>query len=211
MKKISFIPLLILLISACSNGPVRVACIGDSITEGSGLEWESRHAYPVRLDSILGNRYTVLNCGRGSATMLKDGNYPYWGRDEFSNVFVFLPDIITIKLGTNDTKPFNWNAARYERDYQAMIDTLMTLPGPPEIFCCLPVPVFEDRWGINDSTMMAGVIPIIRRVAAANNLPVIDLNAPLLPYAADFPDHIHPNEAGSLKIAKLIADEIRKN
>ncbi len=205
MKRPILFLFLTFLLWSCDREPVRIACIGDSITEGNGLNWESRHSYPILLDSLLGNGHTVLNCGRGSTTMLKVSNFPYWNQKDISNVFTWKPDIVTIKLGTNDTKPVNWNAARFEKDYQAMIDTLRTLPGPPAIFCCLPVPVFVDRWGINDSTMNAGVLPIIKRVAAANGLPVIDLNTPMRPYAADFPDGVHPNEAGALKIAKLIA------
>ncbi len=208
MKGLSVIILFLIFLSSCNEQPVRIACIGDSITEGNGLRWESRHSYPVFLNGLLGDDYEVLNCGRGSTTMLKVSNFPYWNQKDLNNVFRWKPDIVTIKLGSNDTKPINWNAQRYERDYQAMIDTLLTLPDPPAIYCCLPVPVYVDRWGINDSTMQSGVIPIIRRVAAANGLPVIDLNTPMLPYAADFPDGVHPNEEGALKIAKLIARAI---
>jgi alpha-L-fucosidase 2 len=208
LRHVVFFLVFTALAASCSKSPVRVACIGDSITEGTGLDLECRDSYPVMLDSLLGDRYTVLNCGRSTTTMLKVSNLPYWNMKEIHNLFVFQPAIITIKLGTNDTKPFNWNAARFERDYQALIDTLATLPGPPRIFLCLPVPVYQDRWGINDSTLTAGVIPAIRKVAAANKLPVIDLYTPMLPYAADFPDAIHPNAAGTLKIATLIAQAI---
>jgi alpha-L-fucosidase 2 len=141
--------------------------------------------------------------------MLRQSNLPYWNMKEIHNLFIFQPDIITIKLGTNDTKPFNWNAARFEQDYRAMIDTLLSLPGPPEIFCCLPVPVFQTRWGINDSTLTTGVIPIIKRVAKSYNLPVIDLYDPLLNQPQNFPDYIHPDERGALAIAEKIADGIR--
>lgn len=173
--------------------------------------WESRYSYPVLLDNILGTDYTVLNCGRSTTTLLKESNLPYWNMKEIHNVFVFEPDIITIKLGTNDTKPFNWNASRFERDYRTLIDTLQTLPGPPRIYCCLPVPVFEDRWGINDSTLTAGVIPIIEKVAASYKLQVIDLYTPLLKQPEYFPDRIHPDPRGAHSIARIIAREIAGN
>ena len=106
----------------------RVACVGDSITEGYGLNVQSKTGYPVVLDSILGSGYTVLNSGRSSTTLQQKGNFPYWICKEFSNVFAFNPDIIVIKLGTNDTKPENWQAERFEKDYQALIDTFKSIP-----------------------------------------------------------------------------------
>ncbi|HKK67868.1 MAG TPA: GDSL-type esterase/lipase family protein, partial [Bacteroidales bacterium] len=131
MKKIMFSGLLAFLISlsACTcNEPNKVACVGDSITEGAGVWPQSELAYPVVLDSLLGDQYTVMNLGRSATTMLKDGNFPYWTAKEFSNVFAYEPEVIIIKLGTNDTKPQNWDAAKYESSYQAMIDTFKTMP-----------------------------------------------------------------------------------
>src|SRR5690606_769515 len=116
---------------------------------------QSGLSYPVRLNQILGDNYTVLNAGRSATTLQKEGNFPYWTAKEFSNVFAFGPDIVVIKLGTNDTKPDNWNARRFRKDYQSLIDTLLTIRPKPKIFLCQPAPVFETRWGINDSTVVS--------------------------------------------------------
>jgi alpha-L-fucosidase 2 len=183
--------------------------VGDSITEGYGLAVQSKTGYPVALDSILGSGYTVLNSGRSATTLQKKGDFPYWICKEFSNVFAFNPDIIVIKLGTNDTKPYNWQADRYEEDYQALIDTFRTIPANPRIYLCLPVPVFKTKWGINDSTVVNGVIPIIEKLAEANHLPVIDLYHPMLAQGANFPDSIHPNEQAAKVMAEIIAKKIK--
>ncbi len=210
MKHSTFIFLFLshLIFVSCTTKPIKVACIGDSITEGSGLINQSKTAYPVILDSILGDNYSVLNCGRSGATMLKDGNLPYWNCKEFYNVFAFNPDIIVIKLGTNDTKPINWNAENFEIDYQAMIDTLTTLQSSPKIYVSLPVPTYRTAWGINDSTLTAGVIPIIKKIATVNKLQIIDLYKPMDKQAGNFPDGIHPDENGTSNIAILVAEEI---
>ena len=189
---------------------IKIACVGDSITEGATIRWQSKSSYPVRLDSILGKHYTVLNCGRSAATMLKKGDLPYWICNEFSNVFAFQPDIIVIKLGTNDTKPQNWNAENFKNDCQAMLDTFRTIPTKPKIFVCLPVPVYKTMWGINDSTLQKGVIPILQNLAKANNAEIIDLYTPLSNHAEFFPDKIHPNEAGAKLMAEVIAQAIKK-
>lgn len=203
-----FATVLLLFATSCSDKTLRVACVGDSITEGSGLARQSKTGYPVVLDSLLGKKYAVLNCGRSATTLQQKGDFPYWIAKEFSNVFVYRPQIIVIKLGTNDTKPQNWNAARYEKDYQALIDTFSTIPTRPKIYLCLPAPAFKVRWGINDSTIVNGVIPAVKRIADKNHLTVIDLHEGLKDQSANFPDNIHPNEKGAKVMAAIIAKTI---
>jgi acyl-CoA thioesterase I len=199
-----------LLLFSCVPKITKIACIGDSITEGYGLACQSKTAYPVVLDSILGPKYEVLNCGRSATTLQRKGDFPFWICKEFSNVFAYKPNIITIKLGTNDTKPQNWNAERFAVDYQALIDTLKTIETRPKIYLCLPVPVYKTNWGINDSTVTTGVIPIIKKIAETNNLHVIDLYNTMLNQAENFPDAIHPNEKAEKMMAEIIAKELLK-
>jgi len=205
-KSIFFITL---FLGSCSSQTQRIACVGDSITEGYGLAVQSKTAYPVILDSILGVHYTVLNAGRSATTLQKKGDFPYWISKEFSNVFAFEPGIIVIKLGTNDTKPYNWNQVSFEQDYQALIDTFNTIASHPIIFLCTPVPVFKTKWGINDSTIIYGVIPTIEKLANANNLEIIDLYNSMKGEGANFPDSIHPNENAARKMAEIVSYEIQ--
>ncbi len=208
MKKITLILFAIILMSGCSDKILRVACVGDSITEGAGLAKQSETGYPVILDSLLGSRYSALNCGRSATTLQKKGDFPYWISKEFSNVFAFNPNIIIIKLGTNDTKSQNWNSENFAHDYQALIDTLNTISTHPKIYLCLPVPVFKTEWGINDSTLVNGVIPVIKTIAHNNKLELIDLNNGMRDQKANFPDGIHPNEMGTKIMAGIIAQKI---
>lgn len=202
--------LVVVSVAAGAKEKIKVACIGDSITEGYGLACQSKTGYPVVLDSMLGSGYAVQNCGRSATTLQKKGDFPYWICKEFSNVFSYNPDIVVIQLGTNDTKPNNWNAEGYERDYQALIDTLQTIESHPKIFLCLPVPVFKTNWGINDSTVVNGILPIITRLARVNHLPVIDLYHDMSQQAGNFPDGIHPDEQGACIMAGIIAKEISR-
>lgn len=211
MKYSLFFVCAIMILVSCSKRQIKIACVGDSITEGSGLVCQSKTAYPVMLDSILGLNYSVLNCGRSATTLLRKGDFPYWTCKEFYNVFKYNPDIIIIKLGTNDTKPFNWNVENFALDYQALIDTFRTIPSKPKIIVCLPVPAFKTAWGINDSTLTAGVIPIIEKLAKANNLTIIDLYHQMSDQSSYFPDGIHPNEKGAKIMAGKIAKEILKD
>ena len=153
------------VLSACNQSPIRIACVGDSITEGAGIKFQNVNAYPAYLDSLLGDDYCVLNSGKGGTTLQSEGDFSYWNTKEFSNMFNFEPDIVILKLGTNDTKPQNWNEERFSADYQLLIDTILTMKNRPEIIICKPVPVFATRWGINDSILVNGVIPTIEKIA----------------------------------------------
>ena len=219
-KEIISLALMLTLFISCSKNEIRVACVGDSITEGYGLADESKTAFTVMLDSILGAKYSVLNCGRSSATIQKKGDVPYWTRNEFSNVFAFNPDIIIMLLGTNDVRPrmdgkegTNWNAENFSKDYQAMIDTFKIIPNRPKIYICLPTPIYKNifNWNDGDSALHAGVIPAIKKIGEVNNLPVIDLYTQMSNRPENFLDGIHPNERGSRIIADFIAKAIKEN
>ena len=199
--------------TACSdNERITVACIGDSITEGHGITIQSEDGYPVVLNQILGNGYSVQNCGKSGTTMQKRADYPYWICKEFSNAMALNADIVVIKLGTNDTKPQNWNVDRFKADYQSLIDTLRSDGRNPQIFVCTPAPAFSHGWGINDSVIVAGVIPAVTDIAKTNNLTIIDLHTQLADKKEYFAvDGIHPDEAGAAYMAELIAKAIKKD
>ncbi len=163
-------------------------------------------SYPAQLQAWLGQRYEVRNFGVSGATLLKKGDRPYWQEPEFNQVLDYNPDIIIIKLGTNDSKPQNWKFAdEFEQDYLDLIARYRSLPAKPRIILALPVPVFVPiKWGIRDSVVRDQVIPKIKSVAKTAKLQSIDLYNPLLPYKYAFPDDVHPNSIG----ASFMVEEI---
>ena len=219
MEKNTLIPLL--LISLLAGGhtafaedqpaSIKIACIGDSITFGHGIQDRTTNSYPAQLQRMLGPDYVVKNFGVNSATLLKKGNKPYWTLPQFTEAQAFQPDIVTIMLGTNDTKPRNWiHKDEFEANYIEMIKTFQALPGKPDVYLCTPIPVFPERWGINDQTVRQEVIPLVNKIAAETGLPVINLYKPLAGKADLVPDKVHPNAAGATLIAKAIAGVIGK-
>jgi lysophospholipase L1-like esterase len=95
---------------------IRVACVGDSITFGAGVEKREVNNYPKVLGSLLGDKYEVRNFGVSGATLLSKGDHPYIKTGAYSDAKKFAPQIVIIKLGTNDTKPQNW---KHEADFLA--------------------------------------------------------------------------------------------
>lgn len=191
---------------------VRVACIGNSITDGCGIDMSSTYGYPARLQQMLGDGYNVRNYGVSARTLLSKGDWPYMNEPEWTYAKDFRPDIVVLKLGTNDSKPHNWvHGDEFEADLRRMISQLKALDTKPEICLALPMKVWENSAGINDSIITNCIIPIIRRVAKKEKAHIIDLHTPFEGDRALIQaDGIHPNREGAAKMAGIIAGEIKK-
>ncbi len=134
---------------------------------------------------------------------------PYMNEQAYRDALAFNPQIVTIKLGTNDSKPYNWKEQEhFKKDLKTLIESFRALPAKPQIWLCLPVPAYGHAWSINDSVIYNGVIPYIKEVAQEENLPLIDLNTPMQGRRQYFPDTIHPNEEGQQLLAELIFQEV---
>ena len=204
--------LAVTVLSGRADSVTRIACVGDSITYGAAIRDRANHCYPMVLGDLLGKGYIVRNYGVNGATLLKNGDRPYWKLGAFKQATDFGPNVVILKLGTNDTKPQNWGKVgkEYEADLRAMVTHFKSLPTKPMIYLCLPVPVYQTRWGINEKTVKGGVIPVIRKVARDENLTVIDLYQALSGKPAMFPDKIHPNAAGARLMAQTIHSVLEK-
>ena len=192
-------------------GALRVACIGNSITDGYGIDMAEQQGYPAQLQRLLGSSYHVRNFGVSSRTLLNKGDHPYQQEEAWRAALAFRPDIVLIKLGTNDSKPENWQYHQdFASDLQQMIDALKANGHAPRIVLCTPIPAFKPTWNISDSVIVNGITPIINKVAKKNKLQVIDLHTL---YAADgdkmLSDGIHPDAKGCRRMAEIIAEALR--
>lgn len=188
---------------------VRVACIGNSITFGAGIKNRSRDSYPSVLARMLGDSYWVKNFGVSARTMLNKGDHPYMNEPAYKNALAFNPNIVVIKLGTNDSKSFNWKyKADFMKDAQNMINAFKGLPSQPKIYLCYPSKAYLTGDGINDDIISKEIIPMIHKLAKKNNLFVIDLHTAMDGMPELFPDRIHPNEKGAQVMAKAVYQSI---
>lgn len=207
MKKVIVFALSLFLFQAVAFAQIKVACIGNSITFGSTIANRATQSYPAQLDSILGENWEVGNFGVSGATLLKKANKPYVVQPAFADAKNFNPDIVVIKLGTNDSKTANWVfKADFEADYKALIDEFKTLPKSPKIFICLPVPATTSRFTINDTVISTETIPLVTKIAKDNDVFLIDLNRPFQGHTEWYhADGIHPNAQGAKRIAELVS------
>lgn len=213
MFKKMYVFSIIIIITLNISAQVKVACIGNSITSGYS---NTGFSYVPKLSELLGNGFIVQNFGVSGTTLLKKGDSPYWRTDNFKQVLLAKADIVTIKLGTNDTKIYNWDYHKdeFKKDYEALIDTLSTNGKRPLIFPVFPIPIFPTAvsvsWGMRDSIIVNHEIPVIKEIAAERGLTVIDAYTPLLPFNKYFAvDGVHPDKAAADTIAYVIYRGIR--
>jgi len=192
-----------------SSATIRVACVGDSITHGSGAG--PGKAYPTQLQEMLGTKYEVKNFGVSARTLLRKGDHPYWIEAAFKSAQDFQPNLVVIMLGTNDTKPQNWvHQDEFYNDYKDLVKTFQDLASKPRVFVCHPCPVPPPgNFGINEANVQIE-IPLIDKLAQELHLGVIDIHAALDGKPELLPDHVHPNAEGARIMAETVSKEITK-
>lgn len=188
--------------------PIRLACVGDSITYGHLIPNRERDSFPAKLAALLGPDWQIGNFGRSGATLARKSYRPYRDQKECADALAFRPHVVIIQLGTNDTKREIWEAegAHFVDDYLAMIRDFQALETKPKVIICLPVPLFRDQgkeWD-TDKVLREQIIPRIQTAAQRANLPVLDLYALFADQSKLMPDGVHPNAAGADRMARAI-------
>ena len=198
-------------ITIVNSQQIKVACIGDSITFGAAIHDRAKNSYPAQLEKMLGKNYIVKNFGINGTTLLKKGDYSYWQRPVFKEAQNFKPNIVIIKLGTNDTKINNWRYKdEFINDYVEMIKIFQYLSPKTQVYICYPVPVYKTIWTINDATITNEIIPKMNIIAQKTNAQIIDIHNALNNKESLFPDKIHPNKEGAKIIAQTIITAIQQ-
>lgn len=211
MRKQGVFLICLFAVACLAAEPLRVACVGDSITYGATISNRANNSYPAQMSRMPDSEWAVQNFGVSGATLLKKGDKPYWKTSAFRAAGEFEPDIVIIKLGTNDTKPQNWEHRReFIDDYVKLIRHFQTLESAPRVWVCTPVPVFANRWKIADEVIRNEMIPMINQAVRQTGVPIIDLYTALNGKKEQFPDGVHPNADGAKLIAKAVFQAIQQ-
>ena len=195
--------------------PVRVACVGNSITYGTDIEDREHFSYPVQLQQMLGNGYVVGNFGKPGATLLYKGHRPYVEQPEFKEALRFKGDIAVIHLGINDTDPRNWPNYRDEfvKDYLSIMDSLRAANPKVRFILARMTPIADRHPRFQSGTKQwhDEIQTAIETVARVSGAELIDFHEPLYPYPNLLPDAIHPNPEGAGILAKTVYGGITGN
>ncbi|MBO7471502.1 MAG: sialate O-acetylesterase [Bacteroidaceae bacterium] len=207
-RRFFFATALCLCFVAQAFGQIKVACVGNSVTYGYGLQDREHDSYPVRLQEMLGEGYEVQNFGHSGATLLYKGHRPYIGLPEFHQALDFKPDWVVIHLGLNDTDPRNWPDWKEEfiPNYRALIDSFRLVNPEARILVCKMTPIFDrhSRFQSGTRDWHKQIQEAIERVAQGAGAQLIDLFEPLHNRPDLFPDALHPNPEGAKILAKTV-------
>lgn len=137
--------------------PLRIACVGDSITQGTGSANHEIESYPSRLLELIadnGKEAVIGNYGMGGSTVMNYGSI--WYNDMLTFAIATEEcdaDWFVVGLGTNDA----YNAARslgqqyhFKNDYRNFVTTFGNLPETDKVFMTNPI------WR-NTSTKLADI------------------------------------------------------
>lgn len=210
MKKLHLLFIFLLLSTGTfAQSPIKVAFVGNSITQGPGRD--NPDSYPLQVGKLLGDSYTVKNFGVSGRTLLRKGDYPYWNEPQFQQVKDFRPDVVVIKLGTNDSKPQNWaHKADFVKDYLDLIAEFRAhMPADGKVYVIIPVPVTRVNFGINPEVMNNEQRLMLMEIFQKSGAEPIDLYTPLMNRTELLPDGVHPNNEGLKIMAEVVARRIR--
>lgn len=193
-------------------GKKRIACVGDSITFGTGVIWNRRRdAWPYQLGKLLGEEYQVVNYGISGASVQKESDKPYRA-DFMKNVEQMETEAVFLMLGSNDSKACNWNPEQFEKAYSETVERLKA--STKNLYVMIPPKAFvlrfrrKVKFGIRNEVIRDEIYPTILRLAKAHNVPVIDLYRLTENYPEYFEDGVHPNKLGNRVIARYVFEQL---
>ncbi len=182
--------------------PIRVACVGDSITRGT--------EYTLYLWDLLGSEYIIGDFGVGGATATLNSESSYMNETALELAKQFQPDMVVIMLGTNDAdSAFNDFEEEFISGYIELIVVFQSLPSEPIIWIVQPPPIFNSSSTLNNEVLVDRVIPNICKIANQTGSQLIDAYTPLINHPEYFIDGIHPKVSGAKIIANTVYSEIK--
>ncbi|MFC1760376.1 GDSL-type esterase/lipase family protein [Candidatus Neomarinimicrobiota bacterium] len=202
---------------------IDVACIGNSITRGSGLSDPGSQCYPARLGVRLGSDYAVQNYGEAARTALDVDQFSYilsnyydWSTPPISPI---AHEVVIILLGTNDSQEKYWaDYSQFKEDYLFIMNSYKNYPNHEDpVFCLgLPPPVFEEHPDYNVSLghlnepIVSELIPMIKQVAHETGSTIADFYTALDGMPELFIDGVHPNVVGADIMAEVAYHSVQK-
>ena len=194
---------------------IKVACIGNSVTYGAGIENREVNSYPAQLQRMLGNNYEVINFGHSGTTLLRKGHRPYNEQPEYAEALQFAADDVVIHLGLNDTDPRNWPNYQddFVSDYLQLIESFRKANPQCRIWICRMTPISHrhPRFKSGTRDWFWQEQEVIEKIARLSNCRLIDFHKGLYDRPDLLPDALHPTTEGAGIMAKTVYSAITGN
>lgn len=202
-------------------GKVRIACVGDSITQGVGATgWASgdySYAYPQQLGGLLGDSCLVGNFGRGGSYV-----YHYEGRSktlwypntsQYTDSNNFDADIVIIKLGTNDAKVMTGKetSAAWKEQFTELVNHYKNLESKPAIYIMSSITMLNYDASL-EQNLINYILPHQKDVAEELGCTFLDAYTDLYDIFSSgegfASDGLHPNDTGYAAMAEYVKENI---
>ena len=195
---------------------IRVACVGDSITHGTGTLNPDSESYPAQLSELLGPLFDVRRFGVPGASVVNGLIQPGTGWDRgfinqraFDRSVVFNPDVVIINLGINDVVNENFNIDIFLADYVGLINAYRRLPSKPKVVIWGRLAPLFERQQFYGHPRLGQIQLALNKVIEQTGVEMIDMYTPLMNAEKDFPDNLHPNHNGAVKIAEVTRSKLK--
>ena len=200
------------------NNKVRIAFIGDSLTEGTGVgavELRPVFGYPGQLQTLLGDDYVVGNFGKSGAYTLdatniynikKDASLSYRNTKQYKDSLCFNADVVVIMIGINDIRSMSCDEAAQElkKALKSLFNEYAALPTVQKVYVAtsMHLPSSSTIFQYSDGPLQ----DLQKEVAAECGYDVLDIYSMTRDYINVklhyFTDHIHPNKESYGELAR---------
>lgn len=201
-----------------SEGQIKVACVGDSVTYGHSIKgWKSNN-YPALLGGMMGENFHVSNFGVSGSTVQSTGDQPYIKTKAYTQSLEYEADILVFMMGSNDSKPENWQGKdKFTEHYNSLLDSYLQNEKKPTVYLCTPPTAYFPE-GVTSGLSNYDIQPelveeiadIIRSIAEERGYELIEINDLTDSHRELFgSDNVHPNNDGAVAIANEVYNYIK--
>ncbi len=193
-----------------------IGCIGDSITQGVGATNQAMFGYPAQMGRILWKDAIVYNFGDSGSSMRNDLDaYSNTGAGQDAVKKAASVDIYTIMLGTNDTwqDTAPWTDSDTELYNNSCLSIMEALKKKNKDlqFVLANCPAYfgaaNNIATPNTRKIQEALVPIVNDAGYPTTF--FDMYSVTKTLRLYFPDQVHPNDMGHLKMAEAFAEYLQ--
>lgn len=199
----------------------RIACVGDSITAGTGATDREYTSYPANLQRVLWKDAIVTNYGNGGKTMRDDLADSYYKTTTYADLIANPEpfDLVLLMLGTNDSSRDSgtWTTTADDRFITSCHHILRGIkamsPDMKVLMMNCPKCYRSGETGVPASPHVVALQTETAKkmLQKGYSLALYDMHTMSQDKigSANFPDSLHPNDAGYVIMANEIAAAVR--
>lgn len=187
-----------------ATAPLRIACIGDSITAGVGLD----APYPDILRTLSSNRWEVANFGVPSKTLLLHSGRAWADTPAARQALDFRPDIVVAMFGINDLAHPDILPS-FTDDGITVLSRFREANPAVRLYICTPTPLAPARLeAASNRAIRETLVPMIEDLAIHTSAHLIPIHLTYPCTLRRLPDGTHPDQEGARLLATTIYNHL---